>query len=110
MKKLFLTLALVMTASTAMADYFYCELKNGFVKAEAEADYGVRQASVTMRPFSCEGRVVPGTRLVEVKITSTETGEYRVAQEPYGLVSVKMYGLDIHGDGQDLGECTCGVR
>lgn len=109
MKKAILVLSLMMIGSTAMADYFFCRIVNGFNHEEVEAEYGVRQASVTMRPFTCEGRVVPGTRLIEAKIISTETGEYKVAAANGGA-TVEMYGLDIHGDGQDLGECTCGVQ
>ena len=109
MKNVAFALSLVLIGSTAMADYFYCKITSGFNSAEAEAEYAVRHASVTMRPFSCEGRVVPGTRLIEAKIISTETGEYKIAAA-VGGATVEMYGLDIHGDGQDLGECTCGVQ
>lgn len=109
MKNFVLCLALTVAGSTALADYFYCKITSGFNHQEAEAEYGVRQASVTMRPFTCEGRVVPGTRLIEAKIISTETGDYQLVQVA-GTATISMYGLDIHGDGLDEGECTCGVR
>lgn len=101
-------IALVVSFSTpAFADYFACELTNGFNKVEVEAEYRVLEASVVQRPFACEGKVEGG--LVVTKITSTETGEFAVASDR-GSATVELTALDIHGDGQDTGVCACGLR
>lgn len=104
-----LLIAMVLSLSTpAFADYFACELVNGFIKTEAEAEYRVREVSITERPFACHGRLLSDAR-VSVTISSTEVS-YSVTEIGRGTVSAELTSLDVHGDGQDTGTCTCGLR
>lgn len=96
-------------SAVAHADYFYCELTNGFNKVEMEAEYRVLSAAVTQRPFSCLGQVIPGSRKIVATIVSTETDENASAVD-VASATVRLTALDIHGDGQDTGYCTCGMR
>jgi hypothetical protein len=102
--------ALIFLSSTpAFADYFGCELKVGyFNKAEVEAEYRVLNAEVTLRPFKCEGHV-DKNGFVVTTISSTEI-EHSKSASDRGRSTVELTSLDIWGDGQDTGVCSCGMQ
>ena len=108
MKSLFAAL-LVLVSAPAFADTFSCTLEVGYFEKETiEAPYQGREASITLRPFKCDGSLLSdGSVAVRISSTEVEQQEYSSGK---GLVSVTMTGLDTFGDGLETGVCTCGLN
>lgn len=104
MKALAFSLIVLSFSSVAMADDFFCEMKVGENTAKMVAEYRVRLAYVSLNQFSCMGRVVPGTRNVEVTIDDHETASTAVS---LGLPNVHAALELVNGE---LVECVCGLE
>ena len=96
--KTFLFAVLMVASVPAFADNFGCMLQVGNAKEAALAEYRVRNADVTLRPFLCSGDIADnGT--VTAKISSTLNGDYKVSQ---GFTSVTV--------SKDGAVCFCGMQ
>ncbi len=108
--KLILSTMVLFLSSTAMADYFFCEIRAtyGYVRARNEAEYRVLQTSTEDSEFRCEGYIKG--RTTYVKATALNDGGEEFASEENSTAEVIITGLANQGDFQKTVICKCGMN
>jgi hypothetical protein len=110
MKKLTLSLMILLFSGSAFADYFFCEIRAsyGFVRARSEAEYRVYSTSTEDSEFRCEGYIKGSTTFV--KATALNDGGEEFASENSSTAEVTITGLANQGDFLTTVICKCGMN